>query len=73
MNIDAGEPWWCEIPPEDWPKETYETIKKDTQGQWGDRKQELVFMGQNMKKDIIIQVRISIVNRIDIGCLFVDR
>ncbi|MEQ6341401.1 MAG: zinc metallochaperone GTPase ZigA [Gammaproteobacteria bacterium] len=42
--------WWDAIPQENWPKDAaYRTqIEAKSQGEWGDRRQELVFIGMEM-------------------------
>ncbi|KAK6951496.1 hypothetical protein Daesc_008031 [Daldinia eschscholtzii] len=44
--------WRCEVPEDEWPKdpETRKAITRDFDGKWGDRRQELVFIGQQMRK-----------------------
>lgn len=52
----AGQ-WWAATPKKYWPKDPEERqgIEKHFQGEWGDRRQELVFIGQNMDEDNIRQ------------------
>ncbi|OCF61360.1 cobalamin synthesis protein [Kwoniella mangroviensis CBS 10435] len=56
-TIDGGGPWMCRIPEDQWPgggdQETIDAIKLDFMGEWGDRRQELVFIGQELDQDLI--------------------
>ncbi len=53
LNAQAAGWWWCAVPKEDWPKNKQfrETIEKLSVGAWGDRRQELVFIGKNWDKE----------------------
>ncbi|CAD6887407.1 unnamed protein product [Tilletia controversa] len=53
LTLNGGGRWRCELPREMWPQdpEIIKSIEKDFQAPWGDRRQELVFIGQNMKPD----------------------
>ncbi|KAK4868403.1 hypothetical protein LT330_007125 [Penicillium expansum] len=50
MTLGCGGPWFAEVPDEDWPedKDVRESIQNDFQGAWGDRRQELVFIGEGI-------------------------
>ena len=37
--------WWFAVPRSSWPETHVETILADCEGPWGDRRQELVFIG----------------------------
>ncbi|WRT70147.1 uncharacterized protein IL334_007141 [Kwoniella shivajii] len=56
-TIDGGGPWMCRIPENQWPsdgdQETVDAIKLDFMGEWGDRRQELVFIGQELDQELI--------------------
>jgi G3E family GTPase len=49
-RIEPGSFWWITVPEEDWPEEASERaeILATFQRPWGDRAQELVFIGQNL-------------------------
>ncbi|KAK0548955.1 hypothetical protein OC846_004282 [Tilletia horrida] len=51
LTLQGGGRWRCELPREMWPTdaEVVKAIEKDIQGEWGDRRQELVFIGQGFK------------------------
>ncbi|KAE8224752.1 hypothetical protein CF319_g2414 [Tilletia indica] len=53
LTLQGGGRWRCELPREMWPQdpEIIKSIEKDFQAPWGDRRQELVFIGQNMRPD----------------------
>jgi G3E family GTPase len=52
-RIEPGGKWWVELPEEEWPvnEESKAVIKKTFDPVWGDRRQELVFIGQQLDKD----------------------
>ncbi|EST06434.1 Histidine triad (HIT) protein [Kalmanozyma brasiliensis GHG001] len=51
LTLQGGARWRCELNEEMWPqdKEIVEAIKKDFQGDWGDRRQEIVLIGKSMR------------------------
>ncbi|KAI8628482.1 P-loop containing nucleoside triphosphate hydrolase protein [Xylariaceae sp. FL1651] len=51
LTITGGELWRCEMPESEWPEslEAREAIRRDFDGKWGDRRQEIVFIGQQMR------------------------
>ncbi|KAJ5188160.1 hypothetical protein N7472_007174 [Penicillium cf. griseofulvum] len=50
MTVGCGGPWFAEVPDEAWPEDqdVRESIQNDFQGPWGDRRQELVFIGEGI-------------------------
>jgi len=54
-DISCGGYWYCTAPKEEWPEEgtePYEMLMADFAGEEiGDRRQEIVFIGQNISKD----------------------
>lgn len=52
MTVGCGGPWFAEVPDEAWPEDqdVRQSIKDDFQGPWGDRRQELVFIGEGIDK-----------------------
>ncbi len=42
--------WWATIPPTEWPEDYREAIEEDWHPEFGDRRQEMVFIGQNLDK-----------------------
>lgn len=56
-NIGVGASWWSEIAKEEWPddEEMKNEIEQDFVEPWGDRRQEIVFIGIDMDKDWIIE------------------
>jgi G3E family GTPase len=51
---DEGE-WWTAVPESDWPvlEAQRETVMADFEGDWGDRRQEIVFIGAGMSTEEI--------------------
>ena len=47
LTVGCGGPWYAEVPKEAWPedKDVRQSIENDFKGPWGDRRQELVFIG----------------------------
>jgi G3E family GTPase len=56
--------WWASVDRAKWPEPYANTIQNDFSGQWGDRRQELIFIGANMDQD-------AITKRLD-ACLATD-
>lgn len=56
-NIGVGASWWSEIAKEEWPddEEMKNEIEQDFVEPWGDRRQEIVFIGIDMDKDWLIE------------------
>lgn len=52
-NIGIGASWWCTIARQEWPDEFIQSIEEDWQEPWGDRRQELVFIGVKMDESWI--------------------
>ncbi|KAJ5578724.1 uncharacterized protein N7459_007688 [Penicillium hispanicum] len=50
LTVGCGGPWFAEVPDEAWPedKDVRESIENDFQGPWGDRRQEIVFIGEGV-------------------------
>lgn len=50
LTLSGGDKWRCEVPEEKWPadKIVRQTIRRDFQGVWGDRRQEIVLIGMQM-------------------------
>lgn len=50
--------WWAAVPAEEWPddEEAIKEIRSRLQGEHGDRRQELVFIGNRMNRDRICQI-----------------
>ncbi|KAL4942388.1 hypothetical protein BDV06DRAFT_235475 [Aspergillus oleicola] len=55
LTVGCGGPWFAEVPDEGWPedKDVRESIERDFQGKWGDRRQELVFIGEGLDVNAI--------------------
>ena len=51
LTISAGDKWRCEVPQDEWPDDpaVHASILADFQGEWADRRQEIVFIGLQMK------------------------
>ena len=54
-RIEPGGKWWAAVDESEWPVEESlkSKIRKSWDSQYGDRKQELVFIGQNVDKELV--------------------
>lgn len=51
LTVSGGLNWFACVPEENWPspsQEVTDLIKKDFEGEWGDRRQEIVFIGEGI-------------------------
>lgn len=55
LTINQGMPWYACLPESEWPEDpmSQAMIKKDFQGEFGDRRQELVLIGQDLDRDVL--------------------
>lgn len=56
FTLAAGSPWMCCVDESEWPTddpEVVSAIKQDFMGPWGDRRQEVVFIGQSMNQELL--------------------
>ena len=55
LTVGCGGPWFAEVPGEAWPEDedVVKSIQNDFQGHWGDRRQELVFIGEGIDEAAI--------------------
>ncbi|SJX60546.1 related to Cobalamin synthesis protein [Sporisorium reilianum f. sp. reilianum] len=69
LTLQGGARWRCELDEDMWPqdKEIVEAIKKDFQAPWGDRRQEIVLIGKNMRDGGEEKLRAALD-----GCLLTD-
>lgn len=61
LTMTGGRPWFCTLPPEDYTTGDAEVdglVQHDIQkgGEWGDRRQELVFIGENLDREALEKV-----------------
>ncbi|KAJ3579177.1 hypothetical protein NPX13_g1397 [Xylaria arbuscula] len=52
LTLSGGDVWRCEMDESEWPQnpKAKEAIRRDFEGKWGDRRQEIVFIGQQMRQ-----------------------
>ncbi|ORX35860.1 putative cobalamin synthesis protein [Kockovaella imperatae] len=58
FTLTGGGPWMCEVPEDEWPTdsdEIKEQIRSDFEGEWGDRRQEIVFIGQSIDQTALVK------------------
>ncbi|KAI1985501.1 hypothetical protein LOZ53_004610 [Ophidiomyces ophidiicola] len=50
LTVNCGGPWFAEVPDDAWPEDedVCKAIRNDFQGEWGDRRQEIVFIGEGI-------------------------
>lgn len=58
LTVGCGGPWFAEMPDDAWPedKDVIESILNDFQAPWGDRRQELVFIGEGIDQEQITAI-----------------
>lgn len=52
LTLGGGGPWFCTVERDEWPEDAdiVKSIEADFQGLWGDRRQELVFIGEKINQ-----------------------
>ncbi|KAH7135156.1 cobalamin synthesis protein [Dendryphion nanum] len=55
LSVGCEMPWFCKVAEEDWmaDEETIANIKADFKGDWGDRRQEIVIIGEKLDEDAL--------------------
>ncbi|KAI4741046.1 cobW-domain-containing protein [Aureobasidium sp. EXF-12298] len=59
LTVSGGLNWFAVVPEEQWPspsQDVTDLIKKDFEGQWGDRRQEIVFIGEGIDVKAITEL-----------------
>jgi G3E family GTPase len=58
LTLDTNQPWFCMQPQEEWTddKEVKSLILSDFIDPWGDRRQEIVFIGEGLDEGALIQL-----------------
>jgi G3E family GTPase len=54
LNLGAVGTWWATQAPEDWPDEVRDALRAEWHPEFGDRRQELVFIGQRMDREGLV-------------------
>ena len=54
LELSAMGRWWAAVPRSSWPEAHVGSILADCEGEWGDRRQELIFIGANLAEAEII-------------------
>lgn len=57
LRFTVGGPWYAALPDEAWPQDPAQRadVLRDFQGETGDRRQELVFIGIDIKQDALVK------------------
>ncbi|PYH93576.1 CobW domain protein [Aspergillus ellipticus CBS 707.79] len=55
LTMGCGGGWFAELPDEAWPEDAdvRQSVEDDFQGEWGDRRQEIVFIGEGIDPEAI--------------------
>lgn len=55
LTLGCGGPWFAEVPQELWPEDedVRKSIENDFQEPWGDRRQEIVFIGLGIQPEVV--------------------
>ncbi|KAI4730702.1 cobW-domain-containing protein [Aureobasidium sp. EXF-10728] len=59
LTVSGGLNWFAVVPEEQWPspsQDVTDLIKKDFEGEWGDRRQEIVFIGEGIDVKAITEL-----------------
>ncbi|KAI4850236.1 cobW-domain-containing protein [Aureobasidium sp. EXF-8845] len=59
LTVSGGLNWFAVVPEDQWPtanEEVKDLIKKDFEGEWGDRRQEIVFIGEGIDVKAITEL-----------------
>ncbi|KAI3644126.1 hypothetical protein MP228_010290 [Amoeboaphelidium protococcarum] len=53
LTINGGQPWFCELDEDQWPveQEFQDALRADFEGKYGDRRQEIVFIGIDIDRE----------------------
>ncbi|KAI5298017.1 hypothetical protein KEM55_003918, partial [Ascosphaera atra] len=58
LTLGCGGPWFAEVPKDMWSEDpgVVQSIENDFQEPWGDRRQEIVFIGLGIKTDLVTKL-----------------